>query len=733
MKMNCIKTIGLCLVFILGMNAFLLSQEGTWKDPNTPVEVRVDDLISKLTLEEKESLMLYNSKAIPRLGIPTYNWWNEALHGVARAGRATVFPQPIGLAATFDDELISKISIAISDEARAKYNAAMELGNIKQYMGLSFWSPNVNIFRDPRWGRGHETYGEDPFLSAKLGVAFVKGLQGDNPDYLKAAACAKHYVVHSGPEALRHEFNASPPKKDFAETYLPAFEALVKEAGVEAVMCAYNSTYEQPCCGSKYLLNDILRKQWGFKGHVVSDCWALRDFYDGHNVVDNEKQAAAMALKAGVNLNCGNNYKFLTEAVEEGLITEEDIDRELRYLLHSRFKLGLFDPPEMNPYNSISKDVIHSDKHIGLAYEAALKSIVMLKNKNNVLPLDKKIKHMVLMGVHGNDAEVLYGNYKGQSPEVVTIAEGITRKIHAGTRFEFWQGHELDRDKINPIDWVTPQIIEADAVVVAMGLSNKLEGEEGEAMLSPHKGDKKDILLPEVQMEFIKTLRSHDTVTPIVLVLTGGSPISIEPVEDMVDAVLYVWYPGEQGGNAIADILFGDASPSGKLPLTFPKSLDQVPPYEDYSMEGRTYRYMKKEPLYPFGFGLSYTQFEYGDISLSKTKIKDDESISASVTLSNTGETPADEVVQMYITDLKTSTSAPLFSLKGFKRIHLKPGENKTVSFSIEPEMLTIYDDEGKAMIEPGTFNVSIGGSLPTERSIDLGASRWAEATFEVK
>lgn len=731
--MNYMKKVCFLTAFICCINSSLFSQEGSWKDPNSPIEERVEDLISKLTLEEKESQMLYWSKEIERLNIPAYNWWNEALHGVARAGRATVFPQPIGLAATFDDELIHEISTAISDEARAKYNAAMELGNITQYMGLTFWSPNVNIFRDPRWGRGHETYGEDPFLSAKMGVAFVKGLQGNDPDYLKTAACAKHYVVHSGPEALRHEFNAIPPKKDFAETYLPAFEALVKEANVEAVMCAYNMTYDEPCCGNSYLLQDILREQWGFKGHVVSDCWALRDFYNGHNVVKTQPEAAAMALKAGVNLNCGYNYNFLTEAVEIGHITEEEIDRELGYLLRTRFKLGLFDPPEKNPFNAISEDVIHSDKHVKLAYEAALKSVVMLKNKNNVLPLDKRTKHMVLMGVHGNDAEVLYGNYKGQSPEVVTIAEGITRKIHAGTRFEFWQGHELDREKINPIDWVTPQIIEADVVVVAMGISNKLEGEEGESMLSPYKGDRMDINLPEVQIEFIKTLRSHDTITPIVLILTGGSPISIEPVEDLVDAVLYVWYPGEQGGSAIADILFGDVSPSGRLPLTFPKSIDQLPPYEDYSMEGRTYRYMEKEPLYPFGFGLSYSQFEYGAISLSKTRIKKNETNTASVTITNTGNMAAEEVIQMYITDVKTTTRAPLFSLKGFKRVDLKPGEEKTVSFKINPDMLTIFDDEGNAMIEPGMFKVYIGGSLPSERSLSLGAPKWAEAEFNMR
>lgn len=729
--MNRLKLILFSAFLLWGFLFQVIAQD--WKDHTLPVDERVDNLIARLTLEEKAKLMLYNSEAIPRLGIPAYNWWNEALHGVARAGKATVFPQAIGLAATFDDALIFEIASAISDEARAKFNAALALDNRIQYMGITFWSPNVNIFRDPRWGRGHETYGEDPFLSGKIGAAFVRGLQGDHPKYLKTSACAKHYVVHSGPEALRHEFNAVPPRKDFAETYLPAFETLVRDAGVESVMCAYNSTFGEPCCGSSYLLRDILREQWNFKGHVVSDCWALRDFYDGHNVVKNGTEAAAMAIKAGVNLNCGFNYQHIPDAVEQGLITEKDVDRELRYLMHTRFKLGLFDPPNLNPFNEIPTEVIHSEKHVELAHEAALKSLVLLKNKNNVLPLDKDIKYLGLMGVHGNDPQVQYANYHGQSPEVVTIAEGITRKINPGARFEFWQGHLLEREKVNPIDWVTNQIVDQDAVVLAMGISNMLEGEEGESMLSPHKGDRKDITLPEVQMDFIRKLRSHDTITPIVLVLMGGSPISIEPVEHLVDAVLFAWYPGEQGGNAIADVLFGDASPSGKLPLTFPKSVDQLPPYEDYSMEGRTYRYMKEEPLYPFGFGLSYTSFQFKDLNLSKKSPRKGIKITATAKVTNTGEVGGEEVVQLYVSDVESSTRAPLYSMKGFQRVMLEPGQTREVKFEISPDMLEIFDEEGNGFVEAGEFKICIGGSLPTNRSKELGAPAWVEETIVVR
>ena len=702
---------------------------GTFWDYSLPIEERLDLLIDTLTLEEKMSLMLYNSPAIERLGIPAYNWWNEALHGVARAGKATVFPQAIGLGATFDPNLINEVATAISDEGRAKYNAALSIENRLQYMGVSYWSPNVNIFRDPRWGRGHETYGEDPFLSGTIGSAFVRGLQGDHPKYLKAAACAKHYAVHSGPEGLRHEFNAVPPRKDFAETYLPAFEMLVKNADVEAVMCAYNRTYDLPCCGSELLLQDILRNRWGFDGHIVSDCWALVDFHENHKITATPEESAAMALKAGVNVNCGTVYQHLMDAFEQGMIDEEMIDRELRYLMRSRFKLGMFDPLELNPYNDISPDVIGSDAHKELARKAAQKSIVLLKN-DGVLPLRKDLKDLQVLGVHGNDAQVMYGNYFGQSENAVTIMEGITRKVHPGTRMEFRQGVLLDRPNVNPIDWSTSVTGTADAVIAVMGISNLLEGEEGESIASTLKGDRQEIQLPQNQIDYIKKLRSAGE-KPLILILTGGSPIDISEVEGLVDAILFVWYPGEQGGNAVADVLFGDVNPSGRLPITFPRSLDQLPPYEDYSMEGRTYKYMTETPLYPFGFGLSYTQFSYDKVELDGEATKD-ASIKAKVTVKNTGDKEGEEVVQLYLTDLESSIRMPRYSLVGFKRVMLKSGESTTLEFEVSPGHFYVIDENGEKIFEPGKFRLTAAGASPSDANNSLGAAEPVTLDFEL-
>ena len=702
-----------------------------WKNPTLNLDDRVNDLISRMTLEEKISQMTNHSEAITRLGIPEYDWWNECLHGVARAGKATVFPQAIGLAATFDEDLIFRVSTAISDEGRAKYNAAQKLGNTKRYMGLSYWTPNINIFRDPRWGRGQETYGEDPFLTSRIGVAFVKGLQGDNPKYLKAAACAKHYVVHSGPEGIRHEFNAEPSIKDFYETYLPAFKALVTEAKVEAVMCAYNRTFNLPCCGSGYLLQDILRNDWGFKGHIVSDCGALHDFYEGHNVVSEPYEASAMAIKAGVNVNCGEVYSHLKEAVDKGLITEEEINKQLAWLLRSRFKLGLFDPPEMVPYNAISEEIVHSRDHIQLSREAAVKSIVLLKN-DSVLPLKKNLKDIQIVGVQGNDAQMLYGNYYGLTTDAVTIVEGIMSKIGPGTRADFRQGTLLNREKDNPIDWTSGAAASADAVIAVLGISNLLEGEEGASIASPYKGDRMDIKLPQNQIDFFKKLRSRGNA-PIILVVTGGSPISLVDIEDLADAILFVWYPGEQGGNAVADILFGDKVPSGRLPVTFPKSVDQLPAFEDYSMNGRTYRYMTAEPEFTFGFGLSYTSFEYSNLKLSDNKIKSDGSVMASVDIKNRGNSTGEEVVQLYISDLESTIHTPLYSLKGFKRINLKEGETMQVKFEITGEMLEIVNDKGESIIEPGDFRISIGGACPAPVSEAKGAPKPVSAILTVE
>jgi beta-glucosidase len=696
-----------------------------------PIDDRVSDLIGRMTLAEKVSQMSYDSPAIERLGVPAYNWWNECLHGVARAGRATVFPQAIGMAATFDEDLIFQVSNAISDEARAMYQAAIEKDRRLRYGGLTFWTPNVNIFRDPRWGRGQETYGEDPYLTSVIGSAFVRGLQGDDPRYLKVAACAKHYAVHSGPEALRHEFNAQASLKDMYETYLPAFKALV-DANVEAVMCAYNRTNGEPCCGNKTLLRSILREQWGFKGHILSDCWAIVDFYQGHKVVSTPAEAAALAVNSGVSLNCGSMFPYLIEAVQQGLVTEETIDKALAILLRTRFKLGMFDPPEMNPYSKISTDVIHSTEHQQLARKAAVESIVMLKNANNVLPLQKDIRRLYITGPCAASVEVLLGNYFGIGDNLVTILEGITSKLEPGSFAGYTQGFLLDRENINPIDWTSGDAKGADTMIVVMGYSPQLEGEEGAAIASPYKGDRQDIGLPPNQVNFLRRLRQGNT-KPIVVVLTGGCAVAIPEVHDLADAILYVWYPGEQGGNAVADVIFGDASPSGRLPLTFPKSTDQLPPYEDYSMVGRTYRYMTAEPLYPFGFGLSYSRFEYSDLKLDNTQPRPGDAVRATVTVKNTGTVVSDEVVQLYLTDTEASARTPISALKGFYRIRLEPGQHSQVAFTITPEMMSLVDDNGDSRLEPGQFRVTVGGCSPGKRGTDLGAPQPVQAIFTAR
>jgi beta-glucosidase len=722
-----------CPVLILLTVAILSAKSqytAAYLDPIVPIEIRVEDLISKLTLEEKVSQMLFNSPAIPRLNIPEYNWWNECLHGVARSGVATIFPQSIGLAATFDQDLVFRIGTAISDEARAMHNASVARGYRQQYSGLTFWTPNINIFRDPRWGRGQETYGEDPYLTSVLGVALVKGLQGDHSHYLKTAACAKHFAVHSGPESLRHEFNALASLKDMYETYLPAFKSLV-DAGVESVMCAYNRTNDEPCCASKFLLQDVLRKQWGFKGHIVSDCGALHDFYKGHNVSADSIEAAALALKHGVNLNCGMVYYGLKDAVSRNLVDEKELDNVLASLLKTRFKLGLFDPPELNPYNSIPQEVINSAEHRKLAREAAVKSVVLLKN-NGVLPLRKDLALYYVTGPNAASIEVLIGNYHGVNDRMSTILEGLASKVEAGSQLQYRQGCLLDRYNINRLDWTTKGAKRADVTFAVLGISGLLEGEEGASIASPHSGDRPDYNLPANQLDFLKALRK-DNSKPIVAIITGGSPVNLSEVHELADAILMVWYPGEEGGNAVADIIFGDVSPSGRLPVTFPKSLDQLPAYEDYSMEGRTYRYMKKEPMYPFGYGLSYTNFEYSDLKLSSKNIKTGEKVDVKVSVTNTGGYGSEEVVQLYITDTETTVRAPLYSLKGFERINLKPGESKTVSFAVTSEMLELINDNGQSIIEPGEFKIQVGGSLPSARSEELGIARHVEKILKFK
>ncbi|MCI0514765.1 glycoside hydrolase family 3 C-terminal domain-containing protein [candidate division KSB1 bacterium] len=705
-------------------------QNPGYLNPELPIDERVADLISRMTLEEKVGQMLYNAEAIPRLNVPAYNWWSECLHGVARAGRATVFPQAIGLAATFDADLLFRIAVAISDEGRAMFHAAVKKGNRLRYGGLTFWSPNVNIFRDPRWGRGQETYGEDPFLTATLGVAFVKGLQGDHPHYLKTAACAKHYVVHSGPEADRHHFNAKPSLKDMFETYLPAFQALVK-AGVESVMCAYNRTNDEACCGSKKLLKTILREKWGFLGHVVSDCWALADFHLHHKITETPAESAALAINSGVNLNCGNTFPYLIEAVKKGLVTEATIDEALSILLKTRFKLGLFDPDELNPYAQIPADVIGCEKHRQLALEAARKSVVLMKNKNNVLPLSRDISYIYVVGPNATSVDVLLGNYYGLNDQMVTFVEGLTGKLNPGSFIQYKQGCLLDRPNANPIDWVTNEIKEADATIAFLGISNLLEGEEGESIASPTKGDRFDIKIPQHQVDFLRKIR-EDNPKPVIVVLTGGSPMDISELEPLADAILYAWYPGQEGGNAVADILFGEVSPSGRLPVTFPKSIDQLPAYEDYRLDGRTYRFMHEEPMYPFGFGLSYSRFEYNSLKLSQQTITAAQNLIVSVAVTNTGHRPANEVVQLYISDLEASVRVPRFALRGIKCIHLKPGQTEKVEFNITPDMLKMVDEDGASQLEPGKFKIFIGPAAPGKRAVELGLFPPLEAIFEL-
>ncbi|WP_348798023.1 glycoside hydrolase family 3 C-terminal domain-containing protein [Flavobacterium adhaerens] len=705
------------------------------------IDQRVEDLIARLTLDEKVNQMMHNTAAIERLGILPYSYWNEALHGVGRSSVATVFPQAIALGATFDADLAYRVSSAISDEARALYNESKSKGYFKQYGGLTFWTPNINIFRDPRWGRGQETYGEDPFLTASIGVSFVKGLQGDNPNYLKTAACAKHFAVHSGPEKLRHEFNAVASPKDLEETYLPAFKALVG-AKVEAVMCAYNSTNGEPCCSSNYLITDVLRDKWKFKGHVLTDCGALRDLFtpkekNGHGVVQTQAEAAALAIKSGVSLNCGSTYTALPEAIQKKLITEKEIDRELAILLQTRFKLGLFDPAGSNPYDAISLEVVDSKKHRDLAREVAQKGIVLLKN-NNVLPLRNDLSKYFVTGPNAANADVLLGNYFGISSDMVTVLEGVAKKISKASQLHYQMGAMFNQAGINPIDWASGNAGQSDVTIAVLGISGLIEGEEGESLASPTAGDRLDYNIPQSQLDYLRKLRKTASKDPsgskpIVTVVTGGSPMNLSEIEELSDAVLLIWYPGEEGGNAVADILFGNISPSGKLPITFPKSYEQLPAYEDYSMKGRTYKYMKDEPQYPFGFGLSYTKFEYKNVSVSASKISKKQTITVVVDVMNSGGMDSDEVVQLYVSDLVASVEVPNFQLSAMKRIHLKAGETQKVTFELSPNAFEIVKENGERTIESGEFKIYIGGSSPVNKSFALGAPKMAETIITVK
>ena len=714
------------MLAVIATTSVSFADDRPWKDASLPDDARIEALLDAMTIEEKMGQLLNDAPAIERLGIQSYEWWNEALHGVAASGRATVFPQPIGIAATFDEDLVQRIATAISDEARAKFNVAQSIGNYGRYAGLTFWSPNINIFRDPRWGRGMETYGEDPFLQARLGTAFVRGMQGDNPERMKVAACAKHFAVHSGPEALRHEFDAIAPKTDLYETYLPAFEALVKE-GVECVMCAYNRVDGKPACGDEFLLQDVLRGQWKFEGHVVSDCWAIDDFYKHHKVAKSAATSAAWALRAGTDLNCGAAFNALPEALDKGLVAEEDIDTALRRLLATKMKLGFFDSGTR--WDGLGDEVVEADEHVALAREAAQKSIVLLKNDNDLLPLSRDTRSLYVVGPHATNVDVLFGNYNGFSREAVTVLEGVIGAVSAGTSVNYSYGQLPFSQNINPIDWVTGGAHTADATVVVIGASPLIEGEEGAALASPTRGDRIDLNLPKVQLEFLKRLRKNND-KPIIVVVTGGGPITMPEVDDIADAILFAWYPGQQGGNAVADIIFGNVSPSGRLPVTFPVSAEQLPPYEDYSMQGRTYKYMTDAPLYPFGYGLSYGRFVYSGIRLSTDEVGPEQPIKVTVKVGNSSDVAADEVVQAYLSVEGADFDVPNSTLVDFRRIHLAAGESKFVTFSIAPEQRRVFDQDGVSRLVAGLHRVKIGGVSPGKRAEELIGQSLQVATF---
>ena len=850
-------------LFLLTTFSVLNAQE-SFRNTKLSFEERTDDLLSKLTLEEKTQLMRYDSPGIDRLGIKAYNWWNECLHGVARSGQATVFPEPIGMAAMWDTNQMYAIANAISDEARAKYNEYQRQGKTGIYKGLTFWTPNINIFRDPRWGRGMETYGEDPFLTAELAIPFIKGLQGNDPRYLKLVATVKHFAVHSGPESTRHSATVWPSDYDLYETYLPHFERSIKEGGAYSIMCAYQRLRGIPCCGSQFLDN-ILRNNWNFQGYIVSDCGAVKDFYDkeAHNMVTSPEEASAMAVKAGTDLNCGSVYaKNLMRAVQKGLLTEAEIDRSVKRLIMARMKLGEFDLQDDVPYSKIPVSVVDGKEHQAIALDAAHKSMVLLKNENNILPLSNKIKRVAVIGPNANNKEILLGNYNGYSMHEVTPLEGIKNKLPKavikyapGCRlaedlplltaiepdyfytdkslkkkgltgsyyskadfegeivhsrvdknidFVWWtnapfkdmnpasfsirwegilvppvsgkfaiggeafngfdiyiddekvvKGRKSDHDprreyqfveleagkkykirfdylqnnteySIARLVWDKPNsqmMTEAidiaknsDLVVLFMGLSPSLEGEEMKVKVPGFdQGDRIDIQLPEVQTALMKEI--HKLGKPTVLVLLNGSAIAFNWEAENIPAILEAWYPGQAGGTAIADILFGDYNPSGRLPLTFYKSIDQIPAFDVYDMAGKTYRYFDKKPLYEFGYGLSYSEFEYSPITVPLIT-KAGESVKVSVNVKNKGNFAGDEVVQLYVSLPESKLKKPIRTLQGFKRVSLKAGETKTVEFELKPSQFAARDNNNVPVVEPGNIEITIGGKQPDEASI---------------
>ncbi|HLK29464.1 MAG TPA: glycoside hydrolase family 3 N-terminal domain-containing protein [Puia sp.] len=706
------KTAFLLLIISIAFSFFATAQNNipAFRNSTLSIEDRVSDLIRQLTIEEKISLLGYQAKAIPRLDIPAYNWWNEALHGVARAGNATIFPQAIGMAATFNDDLLHECANIISTEARAKYNLGVSQDRHLQYMGLTFWSPNINIFRDPRWGRGQETYGEDPVLTATMGTAFVRGIQGNDNLHLKASACAKHFAVHSGPESERHTFNAIVDEKDLRETYLYAFKKLV-DANVESVMCAYNRVNGEPCCTSNTLLQNILRNEWRFKGHVVTDCYALQDIYARHKVYSNSIEVAAAAIKAGVDLDCSNLLQDdVMKALDQKLITEKEIDRALSEILKTQMKLGFYDARNVSPYFNYGEDSVANNYHRIMARKMAQQSMVLLKNDKNILPLSKKdYKAIMIVGPNAASLDALVGSYHGVSDKAVNFVEGITNAISPGTRIEYDMGCDYkDTTRFGGI-WAAGN---ADITIAVVGLTPVYEGEEGDAFLAEGGADRKNLSLPASHIAYMKALRKG-TKTPVIAVITAGSAVDVSSISSYADAIVFAWYPGEEGGNALADIIFGNVSPSGHLPVTFYNSFSDLPSYENYSLKGRTYRYYNGKVQYPFGFGMSYTNFEY---SWAKQPVVANDSISFSVQVKNSGSYEGDEVVQIYVR-YPDGERMPLKELKAFRRLSIKKNESNIADLKIATNDLRKWDLAKHAwVLYPGTYRIIAGSNSSDEK-----------------
>jgi len=697
-------------------------QTPPYQNEALPFDVRVHDLVSRMTLEEKVSQVKDVAPAIDRLGIPPYNWWNEALHGVARSGTATVFPQAIGLAATWDDSLIFRMATVISDEARAKHHEYVRTGSRRRYQGLTFWSPNINLFRDPRWGRGQETYGEDPFLTGRLAVQFIRGMQGDDPKYLKTVATVKHFAVHSGPEPERHQFDAVVSERDLRESYLPHFETGIRDGGAYSLMCAYNRVDGKAACGSDMLLQAILRSEWGFRGYVVSDCGAIDDIYARHKVVQTAPEAAALAVKTGTDLECGRVYANLVDAAKQGLITEQQIDTAVTRLLLARFRLGMFDSPDSVRWARIPYAVLDQPAHRALARQVARESIVLLKNEGGLLPLRKNLRTIAVIGPNADQARMLLGNYNGDPTDPVTPLRGVREAVAPGTRVLYARGADLadgfpmtDSGPRVPAETLAAEAVnaarQADAVVLFLGLTARMEGEEMPLQIEGFRGgDRTRIDLPASQQRLLE--RVCAVGKPTVLVLLNGSALAVNWAQEHVLAIVEAWYPGQAAGSAIADVLFGDYNPGGRLPVTFYRSVDDLPSFDDYHMAGRTYRFFGGSPLYPFGHGLSYTTFAYKNLRTSAPTLRSDGAITVRVDVTNTGARTGDEVVQLYVQHLGSAVERPNKDLRGYRRITLNAGETRTVELSLRASSLAYWNPATHGwVVETEPVRIQVGTS----------------------